>query len=224
MENLYFYDFEDFACDIADKYESIRDDDYNDIAIVAKYEEVKQIIKELLCIGYDLHSIEMQDAEWDGYDSEYIVSLYDNEIWCEPMLRESGYITDDSPFMYVLDNCSSKVIPYCQGKAVYEVSIGDTESDNDENYTINGISATKEEFDEYVSQFRKTDNREKTSNELSSTSTATYRVNGKQVDKETYDKAIRELEDKYLDNMRDMLLNYSNWMDRTNELLKLLYW
>ena len=43
------------------------------------------------------------------------------------MLRENGYLTDDSSVMYVLDNCSSKVIPYCKGKTVYEVSVEDDE-------------------------------------------------------------------------------------------------
>lgn len=162
MERLEFEDYEEFACDIADKYESIRNDEYNDVAVVAKYEEAKHIIKELLCIGYDIHSIEMHDDEWDGYNAEYICSIYDDEIWCEPMLRENGYLTDDSSIMYVMDNCSSKVIPYCKGKAVYEVSVGDTDSfENDDEkeseteriYTVNGKSVDKKTFDEYVSKF-----------------------------------------------------------------------
>lgn len=162
MERLEFEDYEEFACDIADKYESIRNDEYNDVAVVAKYEEAKHIIKELLCIGYDIHSIEMHDDEWDGYNAEYICSIYDDEIWCEPMLRENGYLTDDSPIMYIMDNCSSKVIPYCKGKTVYEVSIGDTDSfENDDEkeseteriYTVNGKSVDKKTFDEYVSKF-----------------------------------------------------------------------
>lgn len=162
MERLEFEDYEEFACDIADKYESIRNDEYNDVAVVAKYEEAKQIIKELLCIGYDLHNIDIHNVKLDGYDFEYIVSLYDDAIWCEPMLRDNGYLTDDSPIMYVMDNCSSKVIPYCKGKAVYEVSVGDTDSfENDDEkeseteriYTVNGKSVDKKTFDEYVSKF-----------------------------------------------------------------------
>ena len=125
MENLYFNDFEDFSCVIADTYDAL-DYDEEDVAIIAKYEEARQIVKELACIGYDLHSIDIDD-EVDGYNAEYIITLYDNEIFCEPMLREKGYITDDSPVIYVLDNCSSKLIPYCKGKTVYEVSVGDDE-------------------------------------------------------------------------------------------------
>lgn len=133
MQNVYFEDYEDLACDVADKYDSLNEnEDYRDVAIIAKYEEARQIIKELMCIGYDLHSIVMHDVEYDGYEAEYIISLYDDELWVEPMLRESGYITDDSPIMYVLDNCSSKVIPYCKGKVVFEVTVGGEECDCDE--------------------------------------------------------------------------------------------
>ena len=133
MHNVYFEDFEGLACDVADKYDSINKlEEYKDVAIIAKYEEARQIIKELMCIGYDLHSIVMHDVEYDGYEFEYIISLYDDEIWVEPMMRESGYITDDSPIMYVLGNCSSKVIPYCKGKVMFEVTVGEEECDCDE--------------------------------------------------------------------------------------------
>ena len=101
MENLYFDDFEEFACDVSDKYDLVKNsEEYDDVAVVAKYEEARQIVKELAFIGYDLHSIDIDD-EFDGYNAEYIITLYDNEIFCEPMLREKGYITDDSPVIYV---------------------------------------------------------------------------------------------------------------------------
>lgn len=150
MKNLYFDAFEDLACSVADTYDSLED-----VAIVAKYDEARQIIKELLYIGYDIHSVNIIDEEYGEYDAEYIISIYNDEVWCEPMLRENGYITDDSPIMYILDNCSSKVIPYCKGAIIFEVSVGDDEcEDTEESYSINRIPATKEEFDEYVSQFK----------------------------------------------------------------------
>ena len=63
IKQIYFNDYEDLACDIADKYDSLNEnEDYRDVAIIAKYEEARQIIKELMCIGYDLHSIVMHDV------------------------------------------------------------------------------------------------------------------------------------------------------------------
>ena len=127
MERLEFNDYEEFACEVADTYDALDYDDEEDVAIVSKYEETRQIIKELLCLGYDLHSVEIHDDLWENYDAEYVISLYENEVWCEPMRRENGYLDEDAPVIYVLDNCSSKVIPHCKGKNVFEVSIGEDE-------------------------------------------------------------------------------------------------
>lgn len=202
MQNVYFEDYEDLACDIADKYDSLNsNEEYKDVAVIAKYEEARQIIKELMCIGYDLHSIVMHDVEYDGYEFEYIISLYDDEIWVEPMMRESGYITDDSPIMYVLDNCSSKVIPYCKGKMAFEVTVGDEDCDCDECQC-----ACKEDTKPTTS------------------TNQNFYVNGKPVTKEDFDKKYAEFENKYLDNVRDMLLNYCEFMDEMNEWSKLFRW
>lgn len=225
METLYFDDFEDFSCAIADTYDALDYDEEEDIAIIAKYEEARQIIKELLCLGYDIHSVEIHDYLWENYDAEFIISLYDNSIWCEPMLRENGYIEEDAPVIYVLDNCSSKVIPYCKGKTVYEVSVGDEAcncedcDDCEEEFTINGRPATKEEFDNYVSQFMNNEKPTTTSDK------SVYKVNGKECSKEEFDKEYEKFEEMYLDNIRDMLLGYCNFMDEVNEWKsRLLRW
>ena len=224
MKNLYFDDFEDLACDITDTYDSLDGEDFEDVAIIAKYEEARQIIKELLYLGYDIHSVEIHDDLWENYDAEYVISLYENEVWCEPMLRENGYIEEDAPVIYVLDNCSSKVIPYCKGKNVYEVTVGDDECGCDEcdeceeeGFTINGKPATKEEFDKYVSQFKHDEKPTTTSKE-------SYFINGKSVYKSEFDKEYEKFEEKYMDNIRDMLLSYCEFMDEVNEWRKLFRW
>ena len=190
MKNLYFDDFEDFSCVIADTYDAL-DYDEEDVAIIAKYEEARQIIKELLCLGYDIHSINVIDEEYGEYDAEYIISLYDGEVWCEPMLRENGYIEEEAPVIYVLDNCSSKVIPHCKGKNVYEVSVG------------------IDEDDECSCACKKDDK--------PATIKSTYKINNKEVSKEEFDKKYEEFEEMYLDNIRDMLLGYCNFMDEMND-------
>lgn len=164
------------------------------MAIIAKYEEARQIIRELLCLGYDIHSLEIHDDLWENYEAEYVVSLYDNSVWCEPMLRENGYIDEDAPVIYVLDNCSSKVIPHCKGKTVYEVTVGDDECD----------------CDECECACQKDDKPTTTSKE-------SYFINGKSVDKSEFDKKYEEFEEKYMDNIRDMLLSYCEFMDEVNE-------
>ena len=109
MDLLCFETYEDMACDVFGVlYEVTKEDEFNDIAIIAKYEEARQIIKELLCIGCEIKSIDLHDAEYDRYDAEYIISVVMNEedkeceIWCEPMLRENGYITVENEGHLVL--------------------------------------------------------------------------------------------------------------------------
>ena len=59
-----------------------------------------------------------------------------------------------------------------------------------------------------------------------STSTkSTYKINNKEVSKEEFDKKYEEFEEMYLDNIRDMMLNYCEFMDSVNEWRsRLLRW
>ena len=218
MERLEFNDYEEFACEVADKFDELNKEEFEDIAVIAKPNEVKEIFKELVCIGYDICNITYERIDWDGYDDEYILSMNHDGIWLEKFKNENEYLKDESTITYILDNCSSKVIPYCKGKNVYEVTVGIDEDDEcgcdecEECLTINGKSATKEEFDEYVSQFRH--------DEKPTTTTTTkesYFINGKSVDKSEFDKKYEEFEEMYLDNIRDMMLNYCEFMDSVND-------
>ena len=229
MKNLYFDDFEDFSCVIADKFDELYKENFEDIAVIAKPDEAKEIFKELVCMGYDICNITYERIDWDGYDDEYILSMNHNGIWLEKFKREDGkYLTDESTITYILDNCSSKVIPYCKGKIVYEVTVGKDEcgcndcdecDDCEEGFTVNGRPVSKEEFDSYTSHFMHDKKPVATS-----TTKSTYKINGKEVDKDTYEKALNELDEKYLDNVQDMLLNYFDFVSEMNEWRKLLRW
>ena len=118
------------------------------------------------------------------------------------MLRENGYITDDSPVMYILDNCSSKVIPYCKGKTVYEVTVGK------EEYDCNECECACQKDEKPTTTSTK----------------STYKINNKEVTKEEFDKEFEKFEEKYLDNIRDMLLSYCEFMDEVNEWRRLFRW
>ena len=129
IKQIYFEDFTSLACDISDKFDMVKDD-FGDIAIIAKYEEAKGIIAELVCIGHSLESIEIDRPDWKNYYDEYLISLNFDGVWCQPMKVDGKYLTDDSTITYILDNCSSTVIPQCKGKVIFEVGIVD---ENDEN-------------------------------------------------------------------------------------------
>lgn len=198
IKTLYFEDYEDFACAVSDAYDRVKSDDvYNSVDVVAKYEDAKEIIRELVGIGYGIAFIDkFGDPEWDGYDDAFVISLLDDEIWCEPVKRENGYIFVEADVVYIFDDCNSKIIPKIEADEIYEVEIGDC------NYDCENC--------EY--------------HDMTTASSATYEVNGKSVDKETYEKAIEDIEEKYLDGIRDMLLRYCEIQDEMNEWRKMLRW
>lgn len=223
MKRLEFNDYEEFACEVADTFDDIsQNDDFDDIAIIAHYDEAKQIIREILCLGYGINSIELMNPELGYDDVPYIISVCgidsEHEVWCEPMIRDNGkYIDDESSVIYVLDNCSSEVLKHLDSDCIFEVGIGDECScdecdDYEEGFTVNGKPATKEEFDNYVSQFK---NGEKPT--TTSSAKYVYKVNGKEVDKGTFESALADIEDRCLDNVRDMLLGYCEIMDEVND-------
>lgn len=174
MERLEYENYEEFACDISDKFDNI-EDEFGDVSVIAKYDEAKEIIKELLCIGYDVASIELHKEEFENYYDEYIVGLNHDGVWCEKFKSDTGYFDDESNIIYIMDNCSSAVITYCKSESLYEVSVGDVDdSENDDKkseaehtYTVNGKPVDKKVFDEYISKFAPelVDNEEDTSDD-----------------------------------------------------------
>ena len=138
MERLEFNDYEDFACEVADTFDDIcKNDDFDDIAIIAHYDDAKYIIREILCLGYDINSIELKNPELGYDDVPYVISVCgidsEYEVWCEPMVRDNGeYIDDESSIIYVLDNCSSEVLKHLDSECIIEVGIGDDECSCDE--------------------------------------------------------------------------------------------
>ena len=114
MEMLFYENIEEFVENIMNDYDSgdIKDKNFS---IIAKYNEAKEIVQELIFNGCHLKSINLHDGIVDGYYNEYIITISsidnDYEIWCEKMKHENDeYLRDFSSKAFILDNCSSKVI------------------------------------------------------------------------------------------------------------------
>lgn len=199
IKTLHFENYEDFACAVSDIYDRVKSDDkYNSVDVVAKYEDAKEIIRELIGIGYGIAFIDgFGNSEWDGYDDAFVVSLLEDQIWCEPVKRKDNYIFVEADVVYIFDDCNSKIVPKIESDEVYEVEIGDDCDGDCENCDCHDTNTT---------------------------SSAIYKVNNKKVTKEEYDKAIEDIEEKYLDGIRDMLLRYCEIQDEMNEWRKLLNW
>ena len=135
MRNLNFYDFEDFAMKVSDTYDRVcATDKFNMVNVLALYDEAKEIVRELLCIGYSIRNINLTEPEFDGYEGEFIISILEGGIGVEPAKSNGKYLYAEAEVCYVLDNCSSKVIPNVHADEKYEISIDimDDCSDEDE--------------------------------------------------------------------------------------------
>ena len=172
IKTLHVEDYEDFACVVSNTYDRIKSDDkYNSIDVVAKYEDAKEIIRELIGIGYGIAFIDkFGNPEWDGYDDAFVISLLDDEIWCEPVKRDNGYIFIEADVVYIFDDCNSKIIPKIEADEVYEVGIGNEYDDcdgdcencpahdetylhtsEDEDGNTHGFTASRSDGDSYMS-------------------------------------------------------------------------
>lgn len=198
IKTLHFEDYEDFACAVSDVYDRVKsDDEYNSVDVIAKYEDAKEIIRELIGIGYGIAFIdEFGDSEWDGYDDAFVVSLLEDQIWCEPVKRNGEYIFVEADVVYIFDDCNSKIISKIEADEVYEVEIGDFDYDC-ENCDYH---------------------------DMTTTSSATYKVNGKEVsEKEYYDK-LANVEAKFQKHMGIVLNDYSDFIDEMKNWKDLLGW
>ena len=222
----------DFDCpfDLADTIAALSgdiDDDYPVISVYGKYDIIKDILEDLIMSGVSIaNEIELQDYDVSYYDKEFALYLTKNGVNVEKIWHNDTYYYGSADISFIHEDCNSKLIKYVDSKTIYEFGYDEDEDEcdcdecddsEDDGYTVNGNPATKEEFDKYVSQF-------KYDEKPATTSKESYFINGKSVDKSEFDKKYEEFEEMYLDNIRDMLLNYCSFMDEMNEWRKLLGW
>ena len=135
MNRIEFETIDDLALAIDDCVEeTFASEDNNGVAIIANYDEAKEIIGSLIFYGYDLTDIDLKLPESNEYYDSYIISLNgDYEIWCEPTKRDGRYINITASEIFLLDTTSSSIIPYLKGN-IYEVGLLDYEDVEDEDF------------------------------------------------------------------------------------------
>ena len=224
----------DFDCqfDLTDTITALLgdiNDDYPVISVYGKYDVIKDILEDLIMSGVSIaNEIELQDYDVAHYDKEFVLYLTTNGVNVEKTYDTESdvYLSGSADISFIHEDCSSKLIKYVDSKTIYEFGYDeDDECDCDEcdeceeGFTVNGRLVSKEEFDSYTSHFMHDKKPVATS-----TTKSTYKINGKEVDKDTYESALADIEDRYLDTVRDMLLSYCEFMDEVNEWRKLLGW
>ena len=228
----------DFDCpfDLTDTITALLgdiDDDYPVISIYGKYDVIKDILEDLIMSGVSIaNEIELQDYDVAHYDKEFVLYLTKNGTNVEKTydVESDKYLSGSADISFIHEDCNSKLIKYVDSKTIYEFGYDEDDEcdcdecgcdecdDCEEGFTVNGKPVSKEKFDSYTSHFIHDEKPTTTSTK------SVYKINGKEVDKDTYESALADIEDRYLDNVRDMLLSYCEFMDEINEWRKLLGW
>ena len=202
------------------------------VALITNKELVEYAMNELLEDSYI--TVKRVDLELDSEDVEYMISVDDDGYMVvQPVEYYDDKYFKDIEYAFVdMDGCVDQMtIDNLLDRNVEIVLFGiDDEcscdecdcNECDEGFTVNGRPVSKEEFDKYVSQFKHDEKPTTTSSKES------YFINGKSVDKsefdKEYEKALNELDEKYLDNVQDMLLNYFDFVSEMNHWKRLLGW
>lgn len=227
VQDVILDSIEKLTYDIEEEFSTLRR--YQYLLIYTPAFLAREIIGEILDDEDDIWVNEEAHFELlHDDDNEVIVSLgYDGMIFIEDARSENGElkISDFSALTYVYDGFSKRDVDCLSstGESVLVFGFDQDALDEFEDYEIDGKRVSKDEFYAYVNKHINPKNDEE-KEELASSdkeSSVTYHVNGEQVDKETYEKAVADIEDAYLDNIRDMLLGYCEVMDLVNEFYKL---
>ena len=166
------------------------------VALITNKGLVEYAMDELLEDSYI--TVKRVDLELDGEDTEYMISVDDEGY----MVVQPVEYYDDKYFKGIeyafvdMDGCVSQVTI-------------DNLLNRDIPIVLFGVDY--EDCDCYECEcacFK---------DEKPATATKSeYFINGKSVDKSEFDKKYEEFEEMYLDNIRDMMLNYCEFMDSIN--------
>lgn len=94
---------EELAATIVGLYEEFDDGDFS-VDILVK-NNARDLVTELVQYGMRIESVDVADSYIDGYDDEYIVSIYEDAVWCEKAKRDGKYIGLECDLLYVEADC-----------------------------------------------------------------------------------------------------------------------
>lgn len=188
--------------------EKVEDNDELFATVVCKFNEAKEIIKYLMMFeDIDFENIYLESPDGKGYTDEFCMEFWYNDgvvnFSCDPLKVNGKYENPCGDETYLFDNCSSKIIPLCDGSKLYFVSI-EEECDCDVDCDC-PCDCHKED------------------KEIIPTEKSHYSINGKPVNKQEFDKKYDEIRGKYEKNMKRILVDYADFMDDINNIFARLW-
>ena len=178
------------------------------VALITNKELVEYAMNELLEDSYI--TVKRVDLELDSEDAEYMISVDDDGYMVvQPVEYYDDKYFNDIEYVFVdMDGCVGQVtIDNLLNRNVEIVLFG---------YEDDGCGC-----DECECTCQKD---EKPTTASTTSKSATYRVNGNEVDESTYVNALRTIEDMYTKNISETLSGYSDFVDEMHKWKRLLSW
>ena len=174
------------------------------VALITNKELVEYAMDVLL--NDDCITVKRVDLELDSEDAEYMISVDDDGY----MVVQPVEYYDDKYFMGIeyafvdMDGCVDQMtIDNLLNRDVEIVLFG-----IDDECGCNECECACK----------------KDKKPTANTAKSTYKVNGKECSKETYDEALRTIEDMYTKNIREALSGYSDLINEMHRWKRLLNW
>ena len=198
MEIVSFDDIEDVYDTIGIKLMQLENkEDY--IAVYGKVDLIKELFTTMISDGYEFGYADFDTLDEMRKDMIYMMFIRGNcVISVEPAYSNNGVVMrhDAKVALFYMDDCKQDVIDYCVNRDM-EVTLFD--------------------FGDFDDCYECACKKDEKPTATSSTTKSVYKINNKEVSKEEFDKKYEEFEEMYLDNIRDMFLNYCNFMDEVND-------
>ena len=177
------------------------------IAVYGKVDLIKELFTTMISDGYEFGYADFDTLDEMRKNMIYMIFIRGNcVISVEPAYSNNGVIMghDAKVALFYMDDCKQDVIDYCVNRDM-EVTLFD--------------------FDECECDCSECVCKKDEKPDVATTKESTYKINGKECSKEEFDKKYEEFEEIYLDNIRDMLLNYFDFVGEMNEWRsRLLRW
>lgn len=206
VQDIIFSDYDTLISDISDEFSHLHR--YDDLTIYAPSNVAKEVVGRILdkIDGTFIH------AESENYrlynDDEVLISICsDGMIFVEEAKWDDDELkrNDDCTLTYVYDSFTKKDI--------------DVLSESGDSILVFGFKDEDIKIPEEKNELEDTETSDTTTSTVESK--FVYKVNGKEVSKEEYDKAVSMIESKYFDKMQEMLMNFNNWMDASYDILSI---
>lgn len=223
IQDVILSSYEELVEDIIDEYDSLRRNQA--LYVYAPAYVAKKVITQLF--GNDDYSFYLNDeSEIDllnGIQNDILITVaYDGMVFVEDARVYSGRFKDSdgySALNYIYDGFKKTDIDKL-AQVEDSILVFGFDGIDVENPDCKDCGKKSECKD---SEHKDLDKDDKKTSVNVTTPSAKYSVNGKEVDKKVFDKAVKSIEDEYYDSLHDFLLGWCRIQDELNEWRKFFY-